>query len=65
MCPACMASAALTASGVIATGGLTALVGKVFYKAKSAGSRRSSVVGGQPRKDPRWLAPRSAEPMKD
>src|SRR6202140_3460673 len=30
MCPACMASAALMAGGVITTGGLTALVGRYF-----------------------------------
>lgn len=47
MCPACMASAALTAGGVITTGGLTALVGKIFYTAKSAktdGLEQSPVV---------------------
>ncbi len=65
MCPACMASAALTAGGVIGAGGLTALVGKIFYTAKSAGSRRSSVGGRQLRKDRKWLVPRSAEQMKD
>jgi len=31
MCPACMASAALTAGGLITTGGLTALAGKIFH----------------------------------
>ena len=31
MCPACMASAALMAGGVITTGGLTALVVKIFH----------------------------------
>ena len=31
MCPACIASAALTAGGVITTGGLAAAVGKVFH----------------------------------
>jgi hypothetical protein len=36
MCPACMASAALTAGGLITTGGLTALVGKIFHTKKSA-----------------------------
>ena len=36
MCPACMASAALLASGVITTGGLTALAGKMFRTAKPA-----------------------------
>ncbi len=36
MCPACMASAALTAGGVITTGGLTALVGRIFHTKKSA-----------------------------
>ena len=47
MCPACMASAALTASGVITAGGFTALVGKIFYTARSAktdGFEQSSVV---------------------
>ena len=47
MCPACMASAALTASGVITAGGLTALVGKIFYTARSAktdGFEQSSIV---------------------
>jgi hypothetical protein len=40
MCPACIASAALTAGGVITTGGLTAVVGKVFHakRAKRAGT---------------------------
>jgi hypothetical protein len=36
MCPACMASAALMAGGVITTGGLTALVGKIFHTKKGA-----------------------------
>lgn len=36
MCPACMVSAALTAGGVITTGGLTALVGKIRHTKKSA-----------------------------
>jgi hypothetical protein len=31
MGPACRASAALTAGGLITTGGLTALVGKIFH----------------------------------
>ena len=31
MCPACIASAALTAGGVITTGGLAAAVGKLFH----------------------------------
>ena len=47
MCPACMTSAALTAGSVITTGGLTALVGKIFYTAESAktgGLEQSSVV---------------------
>jgi len=35
MCPASVASVALTAGGVIATGGLTALVGKIFHTKKS------------------------------
>ena len=36
MCPACMASAALMAGGVITTGGLTALVGKIFHRKKGS-----------------------------
>jgi hypothetical protein len=36
MCPACMVSAALTAGGVITTGGLTALVGKIRHTKKNA-----------------------------
>jgi len=36
MCPASVASVALTAGGVITAGGLTALVGKIFHKKKSA-----------------------------
>ena len=36
MCPACMASAALMAGGVITTGGLTALVAKIFHPKKRA-----------------------------
>jgi len=36
MCPACLASAALTAGGVITTGGLTALAGKIFHAKKDA-----------------------------
>jgi len=31
MCPACITSAALTAGGMITTGGLAAAVGKVFH----------------------------------
>lgn len=31
MCPACMASAALLAGGVITTGGFAALVAKIFH----------------------------------
>ena len=36
MCAACMASAALLAGGVITTGGLTALVGKIFHTKRGA-----------------------------
>lgn len=36
MCPACMAAAATMAGGVITTGGLTALVGKMFHTKKGA-----------------------------
>ena len=36
MCPACMASAALMVGSVISTGGLTALVVRVFRSKKSA-----------------------------
>jgi len=34
MCPVCMASAGLVAGSVVSTGGLTALVVKVFGKKK-------------------------------
>ncbi len=36
MCPACMASAALLAGGVITTGGIAALVAKVIPARKIA-----------------------------
>jgi hypothetical protein len=39
MCPACMASAALTAGGLITTGGLTALVGKIFHTNKKSAKK--------------------------
>jgi hypothetical protein len=42
MCPACIASAALMAGGVITTGGLTALVGKVLHTRKIAKTIDSS-----------------------
>jgi hypothetical protein len=35
MCPACMASAVLTAGSLIATGGLTALLVKIFRSKKA------------------------------
>ena len=35
MCPACLASAALMVGSVISTGGLTALVVKIFRSKKS------------------------------
>jgi hypothetical protein len=35
MCPACMASAGVLVSGVVSTGGLTALVVKVLRKKKA------------------------------
>jgi hypothetical protein len=35
MCPACMASAGMVVGGVVSSGGLTALVMKVFRKKKS------------------------------
>jgi hypothetical protein len=41
MCPACIASAALTAGGVITTGGLTALVGRMFHAKK--GSKKNDL----------------------
>jgi hypothetical protein len=42
MCPACMASAALTAGGLITRGGLTgALVGKIFHTKKESAKKRS------------------------
>ena len=40
MCPACVASAALMAGGVITTGGFTALIGKMLHtriRAKTTG----------------------------
>lgn len=40
MCPACMASAALMAGGAITTGGVTALVGKMFHAKKRPKSNR-------------------------
>jgi hypothetical protein len=40
MCPACMASAALIAGGVITTGGLSALVGKILHIRKSPRTNR-------------------------
>ena len=50
MCPACMASAALLASGVITTGGLTALAGKMLRAAKPAKTNglEPSAVGSLP-----------------
>ena len=36
MCPACIASTALIAGGVLTSGGLTALVGKMFHTKKNA-----------------------------
>ena len=42
MCPACVASAALMAGGVITTGGLTALVGKVLHTRKIVKTTDSS-----------------------
>jgi hypothetical protein len=35
MCPVCLASGALVASGVISTGGLTALAAKLVQRTKS------------------------------
>ena len=40
MCPACMASAALTAGGLITTGGLTALLGKIFHTNEESEEKR-------------------------
>jgi hypothetical protein len=41
MCPACVASAALIAAGVMSTGGLTALVATKFHPKKIASEMRS------------------------
>jgi hypothetical protein len=41
MCPACIASAALTAGAVITTGGLSALAGKMFHKKQGAKTSNS------------------------
>lgn len=41
MCPACIASAALIAAGVMSTGGLTALVAKKFRLNTSTDERGS------------------------
>jgi hypothetical protein len=41
MCPACMASAALVISGVMTSGGLTALAAKLLHS-KNSGERLSS-----------------------
>lgn len=38
MCPACIASAALVAAGVISTGGLTALAAKLLHSKSSVDS---------------------------
>jgi len=65
MCPACVASAALTAGGVITTGGLTALVGRIFLTAKSASRRRWSVPGRQLWKDRKSLITKTEVQMKD
>ena len=35
MCPACLASAALMVGSVVSTGGLTALLVKIFHSQKS------------------------------
>ena len=42
MCPACITSAALMAGGAITTGGLTALLGKVFHTRKTVKTKDSS-----------------------
>jgi hypothetical protein len=41
MCPACIASAALIITGIVSTGGLTALAAKKFHR-KNAASERGS-----------------------
>ena len=41
MCPACIASVALVAAGVMSTGGLTALVTKKFHPKTIANDRGS------------------------
>jgi hypothetical protein len=41
MCPACMASAALIITGIMSTGGLTALAAKKFHAKNNANERGS------------------------
>jgi hypothetical protein len=41
MCPACMASAALIITGLMSTGGLTALAAKKFHPKNAANQRGS------------------------
>jgi hypothetical protein len=41
MCPACMASAALIITGIVSTGGLTALAAKKFHAKNHANERGS------------------------
>jgi hypothetical protein len=41
MCPACIASAALIITGIMSTGGLTALAAKKFHAKSSADDRGS------------------------
>ncbi len=41
MCPACIASAALIISGIMSTGGLTALAAKKFHAKNNANDRGS------------------------
>jgi hypothetical protein len=49
MCPACIASAALIITGVMSTGGLTALAAKKLHANRSADDRGS--FDSQSRKD--------------
>jgi hypothetical protein len=46
MCPVCMASAGLVAGSVVSTGGLTALVVKIFSKKKGGKSDSKSKEQG-------------------
>lgn len=47
MCPACLANAALVAGSVMSTGGVAALVAKVFRSKKSGRSENARANDGK------------------